>query len=80
MKRIVFIGHDKGSLTPEAVAKYLSKHGHLEGIIDNRKYITYSGKGYQVITVAGKVVQVIEMPEADCKRIGACSAIHFGGF
>ena len=80
MKKIVFIGREKGCLTPEAVAKHLTRHGHLEGIIDNRKYVTYAGKGYQFITVAGKVVQVIEMPEADCKRIGACSGLKFGGF
>ena len=80
MKKVVFIGREKGCLTPEAIAEYLRRHGHLEGIHGNRKYITYSGKGYQVITMGGKTVQVIEMPEADCKRIGACSTLQFGGF
>lgn len=80
MKKVVFIGREKGCMTPEAMAKYLKRHGHCEGFLGNREYITYSGKGYQLITMAGKVVQVIEMPEADCKRIGACSGLRFGGF
>lgn len=80
MKKIWFIGHDKGCLTPESIAKHLKKHGHFEGIIDNREYITYEGKGYQIITVGKKVVQVIEMPEKDCKMIGHCSNLKFGDF
>lgn len=80
MKITDFPCRENGYITPQAVGAYLIKHGHLEGIIDNRRYITYDGVGYQVISVADKIVQIIEMPISDCQRIGHCSNLKFGDF
>lgn len=63
-----------GALTPKAIASYLRKHGHLECIIDNRRYITYKGAGYQIIYAADEAVQVIQIPMEDCITLGK----HYG--
>lgn len=80
MKQVVFIGRDNGYITPEAQAEFLTKHGHLEGIIGMVKYYTYRGQGYKVIHVAGKVAQVNKMNADEVKRIVSCAKIKFGGF
>lgn len=80
MKKVVFIGKEKGCITPEAQAEFLSKHAHLEGIIGMVKYYTYRGQGFKVIHVAGKVAQVNKMSEAEVKRIVSCAKLKFGGF
>ena len=80
MKQVVFIGKERGCLTPEAQAEFLSKHAHLEGFIGMVKYYTYRGQGYKVIYVAGMVAQVNKMDADDVKRIVSCAKIKFGGF
>ncbi len=71
---------ENGYITPERQAEFLSKHGHLEGIIGMVKYYTFRGQGFKVIHVAGKVAQINKMPEDEVKRIIACSKLKFGGF
>ena len=75
---------DNGAVTPEAQAEYLARHGHLELIrhmgATQERYFTFSGQGFKVVCVAGKVAQVIKMPEKDVKMIARCKNIKFGGF
>lgn len=80
MKKVVFIGRDNGYITPERQAEFLSKHGHLEGIIGMVKYYTFRGQGFKVIHVNGKVAQVNKMSEDEAKTIVSCARLKFGGF
>ena len=86
MKKVLFIGKEKGCLKPEAQAEFLAKHGHLEGIVPfvaldgNVKYYTHNGQGFKVICVDGKAVQVNKMDADEVKRIVSCSKLDFGGF
>lgn len=80
MKQVVFIGKEKGYITPERQAEFLSRHGHLEGIDGSVKYYTYNGGGFKVIHVGGQVAQVEKINPDDIKLILRCSEIKFGGF
>ena len=88
MKQVVFIGKEKGCLTPQAQAEFLAKHGHLEGILGvdsdigcmTSKYYTYNGGGFKVISVGGQVAQVDKMDADEVKRIASCAKLDFGGF
>ena len=88
MKQVVFIGKMNGYITPEKQAEFLSKHGHLEGILGvdsdigclTTKYYTYNGGGFKVIYVGGQVAQVDRMDADEIKRIVSCSKLKFGGF
>ena len=71
---------ENGYVTPERQADYLSKHGHLEGIIGNVSIYTFRGAGFKVIHVGGQVAQIIRIPEADAKMLVKCSELKFGGF
>ena len=86
MKQVVFIGKERGCLTPEAQAEFLSKHAHLEGIVPfdaldgNVKYYTYNGQGFKVICVDGKAIQINKIDADEVKRIVSCAKLDFGGF
>lgn len=86
MKKVVFIGKEKGCITPQAQAEFLAKHGHLEGIVNMTsmsgkvKYYTYNGDGFKVICVDGKAVQVNQMDADEVKKIVSCAKLKFGGF
>lgn len=75
---------ENGYITPEAQAEYLARHGHLELIrhmgATQERYFTFSGQGFKVVCVSGKVAQVIKMSEKDVKMIARCENIKFGGF
>lgn len=86
MKQVVFIGKERGCLTPEAQAEFLSKHAHLEGIARMTalngvsKYYTYNGEGFRVMVIDDKVVQINKMDADEVKRIVSCAKLDFGGF
>ena len=88
MKKVIFIGKVNGYATPERQADFLSKHGHLEGILGvdsdigcmTSKYYTYNGAGFKVIYVGGHVAQVDRINPHEIKTILACSGLKFGGF
>ena len=69
-----------GSVTPEMQATFLSKYAHLEGIVGNDKYYTYTetGKGFRVTFIDGKAVQVTKMSADEAKTMVACSKLKFG--
>lgn len=71
---------ENGYITQERQADFLSRHGHLEGIIGFVKYYTYRGQGFKVIHVNGKVAQINKIPEDEVKKIISCAKIKFGGF
>jgi hypothetical protein len=75
---------DGGAVTPESQGEYLSKHGHLLGIIGESpnfiKVYTYEGFGYKVCYANDHVIQVIKIGEEEAKVYVACSNVKFGEF
>ena len=75
---------DNGCVTPEAQGEYLSKNGHLIGIIGESpnfiKVYTFNGAGYKVCYANDHVIQVIKLGEDEAKVYVACSTIKFGEF
>lgn len=75
-----FYPQSNGCITPEMHAEFLSKNGHLEGIVDNVKYFTFNGYGFKVIYANRQAVQVNKIPAEDIKTILSCKNLKFGGF
>lgn len=73
-----------GAVTPEAQGEFLSKKGHLLGIIgEENNYIkvyTYQGYGFKVYYANKHVVQVDKIGEEEAKIYLACSSVKFGEF
>ena len=73
-----------GCVTPEAQGEYLSKHGHLLGIIGEEhnfiKVYTFNGSGFKVFYANDHVVQVDKIGEDEAKIYLACSNVKFGEF
>lgn len=69
-----------GYVTPEKQAAFLAKYAHLEGIVGNDSYYTYSetGKGFRVTRLNGEVVQIVKMSANEAKTMVACSKLKFG--
>lgn len=80
MKQIVFLKKFNNYVTPENQADFLSKYGHLEGIIGDSKYYTHNEAAYRVICVGGKAVQIIKMNKPEVMRILSCANLKFGDF
>lgn len=67
-------------ITPAQQADYLSRHGHLLGIVNDCWYYSMGDSAYKVIVISGVVAQVNKMSIAEAERIVACSDLSFGGF
>ena len=78
MKEVEY--NNGGTVTPEMQAAFLSKYAHLEGIVGNDKYYSYTetGKGFRVTFVDGKAVQVTKMSAEEAKTMVACGNLKFG--
>ena len=75
---------NNGVVTPEAQGEFLSKKGHLLGIIGEEnnfvKVYTYEGYGFKVYYANKHVVQVDKIGEEEAKIYLACSNVKFGEF